>query len=249
MTYDRFAYVYDELMKDTPYASWVEKVVRQSEKYQVQAKNILDVACGTGELSVRLAESGFQVTGVDLSEDMLSVAQAKSAERGLFVKLFKQNMAEMEGLGSFDIITIFCDSLNYLEDEEEVVKTFQRVYEQIHQNGLFIFDVHSLYKMNEIFLNHTFAQNEDKISYIWHCFEGEWPDSVEHELSLFVLDNGTGRYDRFDELHFQRTYSISQYTQWLKDTGFELLEISADFNDQAPNEDSERIFFTARKRS
>lgn len=248
MTYNRFAYVYDQLMIDTPYDQWVEKVVRQAEKYQVQAKTILDVACGTGELSVWLAEAEFQVTGVDLSEDMLAVADAKAVERGLHVQFFQANMTEMEGFGSFDLITIFCDSLNYLQTEAEFVQTFQRVYDLLEPNGLFIFDVHSLFKINQIFKNQTFAINDEEVSYIWQCFEGEWPNSVEHDLSFFVQDEQSKKYDRFDELHFQRTFSNSQYEQWLIEAGFELLEVTADFTEDQPQEDSERIFFTARKR-
>ncbi len=248
MSYNRFAYVYDQLMIDTPYDQWVEKVVRQAEKYQVQAKTILDVACGTGELSVWLAEAEFQVTGVDLSEDMLAVADAKAVERGLHVQFFQANMTEMEGFGAFDLITIFCDSLNYLQTEAEFVQTFQRVFDMLQPNGLFIFDVHSLFKINQIFKNQTFAINDEEVSYIWQCFEGEWPNSVEHDLSFFVLDEQSKKYDRFDELHFQRTFSNSQYEQWLIEAGFELLEVTADFTADQPQEDSERIFFTARKR-
>jgi ubiquinone/menaquinone biosynthesis C-methylase UbiE len=247
MTYNRFAYVYDQLMKDTPYDQWVEKVVRQAKKYQVQAKTILDVACGTGELSVWLAEAEFQVTGVDLSEDMLAVAHAKAVDRGLPIQFFQANMTEMEDFGVFDVITIFCDSLNYLQTEAEFVQTFQRVYELLQTNGLFIFDVHSLWKMNHIFKNQIFAINDEQISYIWQCFEGEWPNSVEHDLSFFVLDEQTNKYDRFDELHFQRTFSTHQFEQWLIDAGFEILEVTADFTEDKPKEDSERIFFTARK--
>ncbi|AGK54995.1 class I SAM-dependent DNA methyltransferase [Bacillus sp. 1NLA3E] len=247
MTYNRFAYLYDELMKDTPYDAWVEKVVSQAKKYQVQAHSILDVACGTGELSVWLAEAGFAVTGVDLSDDMLAVAHAKAADRGLSIHFFQQNMTEMEGFGQFDVITIFCDSLNYLQTEEEVIKTFQRVFEHLQPEGLFMFDVHSLFKMNEIFKGGNFSLNDEKISYIWQCFEGEWPNSVEHDLSFFVLDDTTGQYDRFDELHLQRTYSIDQYEQWLNEAGFQLLDVSADFSDNEPHKHSERIFFTAKK--
>lgn len=248
MTYNRFAYLYDELMRETPYDQWVEYVLRQNKKYQVQANDILDVACGTGELSVWLAEAGFNVSGIDLSEDMLAVAHTKATERGLSIKFFQQDMTEMEGFQPFDLITIFCDSLNYLQTEEDVQKTFSRVYEYLQPQGLFMFDVHSLFKMNEIFNNATFAWDEERISYIWQCYQGEYPNSVEHDLNFFVLDDETGLYERFDELHFQRTYSVEQYSKWLLNAGFELLEVSADFLDQAPVGDSERIFFTAKKR-
>ncbi|WP_147532425.1 class I SAM-dependent DNA methyltransferase [Bacillus marasmi] len=249
MTYNGFAYVYDELMRDTPYDQWVDFVLRQAKKYQVEADRILDLACGTGELSVWLAEAGYKVTGVDLSEDMLSVANAKASEKGLSIEFFQQDMTELEGFDAFDVITIFCDSLNYLQTEEAVISTFQRVYEHLQPNGLFLFDVHSLYKMNDIFLNGPFVLNDDDVSYIWHCFAGEFPNSVEHELSFFVLDDKSGLYKRIDELHMQRTYPIDQYVTWLEGNGFEVLEIGADFTNKTPQPESERIFFTARKKS
>jgi SAM-dependent methyltransferase len=244
MSYGRFAYLYDELMKDVPYDQWVETVTQMVGE---QRGTLLDVGCGTGELSIRLAQAGFHVTGIDLSEDMLSVAQAKTCERGLSIPYFQQNMVEMEGLGPFDVITIFCDSLNYLESEEQVVETFQRVYNLLKPGGIFMFDVHSTYKMTEIFQHNTFAINEEEISYIWQCYEGNIPFSVEHDLSFFVLDAKTGQYDRIDELHFQRTFPIEQYEDWLNAIEFNQIEITADFHMSKPNDQSERIFFTAKK--
>lgn len=247
MTYNGFAYVYDELMRDTPYDQWVEFVLRQTKKYQVRVERIMDLACGTGELSVWLAEVGYSVTGVDLSEDMLAVANAKASEKGLSIEFFQQDMTELEGFDAFDMITIFCDSLNYLPTEEAVVSTFRRVYEHLQPNGLLLFDVHSLYKMNEIFLSGPFVLNNDDISYIWQCFPGEFPNSIEHDLSFFVLDESSDQYQRIDELHEQRTFSVDQYIEWLVAAGFEVLEVGADFTDKTPEVDSERIFFTARK--
>lgn len=248
MSYGKFAYLYDELMNDVPYEKWVEIVKSRAKKYEVQGKNLLDIGCGTGELSVRLFEEGFHVSGIDLSEDMLTVAQQKASERGFHLPLYQQNMAELEGLGSFDIIGIFCDSLNYLQSEDEVKQTFSRVFQHLSTNGLFIFDVHSIYKLQEVFVNQTFAVNEEEISYIWQCFEGEYPYSVEHDLSFFVLDENTNKYDRHDELHVQRTFPIETYEMWLTNAGFEVLEKIADFEAHPPEPDSERIFFICRKK-
>ncbi len=247
MSYEQFAYLYDELMKDVPYDKWVEIIEQKAAEYHVAGKKLLDLACGTGELSVRLAGSGYDVTGVDLSEDMLSVAKGKSDEQSLPIQYFQQNMAELEGLGLFDIIGIFCDSLNYLQNEEDVKRTFEGVFTHLKDDGLFIADVHSVYKMAHIFMNQTFALNEEEISYIWESFEGEHPHSVEHELTFFALDEATGKYDRYDELHFQRTYPVEQYRTWLNQAGFEVLDVLADFSDTPPQDDSERIFFICRK--
>ncbi len=248
MSYEQFAYLYDELMKDAPYDQWVQFVKDMLEKYEVRAASLLDLACGTGELSVRFAKEGFHVTGVDLSEDMLAVAQAKAEEKSVRIPFFQQDMANLEGQGLFDVIGIFCDSLNYLKTEEEVIATFANVVEHLQQDGIFIFDVHSIYKVTDVFINQTFSLNEEDISYIWNSFPGENPNSVEHELSFFVLDERLGKYDRIDEVHFQRTYSVQQYTQWLEDAGFEILEVSADFEALAPKPQSERIFFVTKKK-
>jgi SAM-dependent methyltransferase len=249
MSYERFAYLYDELMQDVPYENWVRFVKDKIEKYGVNGKSMLDLACGTGELSVRFAKEGFLVTGVDLSSDMLSVARAKSENKGLSIPLYQQDMSQLEGLGQFDVIGVFCDSLNYLPSGEAVIQTFSNIYHHLEKNGVFIFDVHSLHKMNHIFMDETFTLNEDHLSYIWDCFPGEYPNSVEHELSFFVLDEQSRKYDRFDELHYQRTFSIEQYSNWLKQVGFSILEINADFESKEPEEDSERIFFIANKNS
>jgi SAM-dependent methyltransferase len=248
MSYQQFAYLYDELMRDAPYAEWVRLVKDKQKKYNIEGKSLLDLACGTGELSVRLAKEGFGVTGIDLSSDMLAVAQTKAEATGVKIPFYEQNMAEIEGLDSFDVIGIFCDSLNYLQADEEVIHTFSKVFQHLKAGGLFIFDVHSIYKVNQVFINQTYAAADDHLSFIWNSFPGEQPNSVEHELSFFVLDEQTDKYDRVDELHYQRTYSVQQYTDWLTEAGFELLEVSADFKDFEPQKDSERIFFITRKK-
>jgi SAM-dependent methyltransferase len=248
MSYEHFAYLYDELMQDAPYDEWVRFVSEKLQKYQVNGMDMLDLACGTGELSVRFAKEGFSVSGVDLSADMLAVAQAKAQEHGQQIPFYEQDMANLEGHQEFDIIGIFCDSLNYLKSESDVIDTFANVFNHLKDDGLFTFDVHSTYKISEVFINQTFSFVEDHLSYIWNSFPGEYPDSVEHELTFFVLDEQTGKYDRFDELHFQRTYSVEQYTDWLEAAGFDILEVCADFENKQPQPMSERIFFIARKK-
>ena len=248
MTYGKFAYVYDELMKDVPYDQWVQFINKQVDAYGIEGKKLLDLACGTGELSLLLAGEGYDVTGVDLSSDMLAVAREKADRKGHSLFLVEQDMSELEGFGEFDLIGIFCDSLNYLQTEKEILQTFDRVYTHLNQSGLFLFDVHSINKMDSLFKDHTYAYNGEEISYIWQCFEGEEPNSVEHELTFFQLDHRTDQYRRYDELHFQRTFPIELYEKWLLNSGFKLLAVTADFDDKRPEEGSERIFFTAQKK-
>ncbi len=243
--YRSFALLYDELMNDVPYNNWIDYVEKMMKKYGNGGNRFLDIGCGTGAISIPLAKKGFNVTGIDLSEDMLAVANRKSEQSGVSVAYFLQDMREFEGFKPFDCIGIFCDSLNYLVIEEDVKQTFQNVFHYLVPGGLFLFDVHSLYKIEELFIGQSYCSNGDDIAYIWNCFEGETPYSVEHELTFFVKQNRL--YERFDELHYQRAFPISQYKQWLEVIGFNVLEITADFTEKSPWETAERIFFVVRR--
>jgi ubiquinone/menaquinone biosynthesis C-methylase UbiE len=248
MSYQQFAYLYDELMKDIDYNQWISFV---KEKLPIQFRSktklhIMDLACGTGELSVLLADEGFEVTGVDLSEEMLTVAQEKAMTRGKQITFYQQNMVELSGHHEFDVILCFCDSLNYLGSSEEVKKTFRSVYEQLGEEGLFLFDVHSIYKINNIFLDQTFVSNDDQISFIWNCYQGEFENSIEHDLSFFVKKENGNDYTRYDEVHYQRTFEIQEYKKWLEEVGFTIIDITSDFQSTLHDE-PERIFFTVKK--
>lgn len=247
MSYTNFAKVYDELMKDVPYEKWVRFFEEKVDNYKFPVKSILDVGCGTGELAILLSKKGYSVTGVDLSEEMLSIAFEKVSKAGVSVHLYEQDMRELEGLGSFDCIQIACDSLNYLHDLNEIKTTFDRVSDHLIENGLFLFDVHSIWKMKNLFNDQTYAENGEEVSYIWHALEGEVPNSVVHDLTFFILNEKTEQYERFDEIHEQLTFSVDTYASILESTGFELLEVVGDFG-ETDIETAERILFVARKK-
>lgn len=247
MMYQSFAYLYDALMDEAPYDEWMALFKRKQSLYAPHAQTVLDLACGTGEITIRLLENGFDVTGVDLSADMLTVAQQKVSEKGYSIPLIQQDMTQLEGIGSFDAVVIFCDSLNYLKEESDFIETFSSVYDCLNDHGLFLFDVHSQYKIQNGYIGKSYSFNDDEISYIWNCFPGEFPDSVEHELTFFVYDEYTGKYDRYDEVHQERTFPVEQYKKWLEEAGFTIHSIDADFKDEPVTEKAERIFFTAQK--
>ncbi|MBM6619228.1 class I SAM-dependent DNA methyltransferase [Bacillus suaedaesalsae] len=247
MAYQHFAHFYDLLMKDVPYERWVTYFKNHTIELKANS-HLLDLACGTGTLSVPFSKMGLNVTGVDLSTEMLSVADEKARKENLPITFLEMNMTEISGIGMFDYIVCFCDSLNYLESEEEIVSAFKGVYDSLDANGMFMFDVHSIQKMENIFKDQTFVNNDDDVSYIWNCFEGEYPFSVEHELTFFVRDEATNLYDRFDEVHMQRTFPIQQYEKWLREVGFTSIVISSDFEATLNDEQNERIFFCCQKK-
>lgn len=243
------ASLYDKLMMDAPYDDWVnftEEAFKQSGK---QINRIADLGCGTGEISTRLAMAGYTVSGIDYSVDMLTYAEHKASEDKLSIQWVHQDLKELEGLKNLDAAISYCDVINYIVSEKELRTVFKRVADSLKEGGLFLFDVHSLFHVQHHLINQTFADVTDEASYIWFCSEGENPGEMHHDLTFFSLD--VNKYERFQEYHHQRTYSITFYQQLLKDAGFENINIYADFSLKKKNlnEKSERIFFIAEKRS
>jgi SAM-dependent methyltransferase len=244
MTYQRFAHVYDRLMTDIPYADYVEWI-KGSAPVQSHPQ-LLDIGCGTGTLSLLFHEAGYQVTGTDLSEEMLSVAQERFMAAKADIPLVAQSMHELEGFSGFDIAVIAIDSLNYLQEQEDVEATFKHVYEALRTGGYLFFDVHSVYKADHLFLDGPFVYDHEELSYIWFTEEGEDPHSVYHDLTFFIKQPN-GLFERFEESHYQRTFPFSTYVQWLKEAGFSEVTVTADWANTAPGPTSERIFIHALK--
>ncbi|WP_343801673.1 class I SAM-dependent methyltransferase [Bacillus carboniphilus] len=246
--YINMATVYDALMADAPYDKWVDFVIKHVTSIQKphEETSLLDVGCGTGELVIRLKKHGFLVMGVDLSETMLAIARQKAEIEGLKIPLFHQDMTSLQVEEPVDIITIFCDSLNYLLSKEDVINTFKACYESLNTGGMILIDVHSPYKMEQFLMNEPFYQVGEDVTYIWNCQEGNDPLSVTHDLTFFVLNEVSGEYQRFDEWHQQRTYPIDEWNEMLSSVGFSSITLQADFTNE-PDETSERIFFCAKK--
>jgi hypothetical protein len=165
---------------------------------------------------------------------------------GFHIPLFQMSMTDLEGFHDMDVALLSIDSLNYLEDEDQVTQTFQGIYQSLKDGGQLIFDVHSVYKMDNLFLDGPFTYEDEEVAYIWHTEAGEQPHSVYHDLTFF-LKMSNGLYERFEENQFQRTYTMGQYINWLKTVGFSEISVTADWTDDSPTDTSERIFFQAIK--
>lgn len=241
MNYQRLALIYDRLMAEAPYEEWVSFANEMIERYHPDVQSIVDLGCGTGEITKKLYESGYQITGVDLSEDMLAVAQQKSPSA---IQWLCQDVTRLDGLKEYDCVISFCDVINYLTDELEVKNAFKHAYNALKNEGLFLFDVHSISHIQNDLYGHTFAEVYDDLSYIWFCDPGESENSVIHDLTFFVEE--TGKYVRFDERHRQKGYPLATLKQWLEKTGFIIRQISADFNTYS-SERGDRLFFTCQK--
>jgi SAM-dependent methyltransferase len=243
-SYTEFAAVYDELMTDIPYDAYVELI--DVAAGGIAGKSVLDIGCGTGLLSVKLAKQGAQVTGIDLSSDMLVVAEERARALSLPVQFIEQPMQQLSGFTGYDVAVIAIDSLNYLSHRVDVLSTFRHIHASLAVGGTLVFDVHSTFKMDVIFMEGPFTFDDGRIAYIWETDEGDQPHSVYSELAFFVQGEN-GLYRRFDEVHSQRTFQVNDYVEMLMETGFSIERIFADWEDEPPHEESERIFFQVRK--
>ncbi|MFB4166538.1 class I SAM-dependent DNA methyltransferase [Virgibacillus sp. JSM 102003] len=248
-SYHQMATIYDRLMNDAPYDQWqsfTNNIISQLEK---SVKTIVDLGCGTGQITTRLAREGYHMTGVDYSSDMLSYAEQRASMERLPVQWINQDLTNLSGIINQDAAVSYCDVMNYITEEDDLRTVFQNIADLLKVGGLFIFDVHSLSHVEQNLVNQTFGEVNDDVSYIWFCSEGEIQGEMYHDLTFFVSDQE--KYSRFDEVHHQRTYSIDFYAWLLNDAGFEIKHLSGDFSlkNENFNEDSERIFIVAEKRS
>lgn len=230
-------------MDDTLYQKWLTF----SEYFLPQEKTeILELACGTGALACEFAKKGHQVTGLDLSEEMLTVAYNRSIEEQVSVNWLVGNMLDLDDSVKYRAITCFSDSLCYMKGAQEIQQVFDGVYNALTDDGVFIFDVHSTYKIDEVFPNYSFHENEEDFAFLWDSYPGEKKHSIVHELTFFVK-NEAGQFDRFDEIHQERTYEIDYLLMMLESSGFLNVQVFADFEIQVPKPNSERLFFVCKK--
>lgn len=248
MVYQNFAYFYDELMSHAPYDKWIELTKNIVKEYDLINPSIVDLGCGTGEITLGLTDITKNITGVDYSSEMLSVAMNKGFEQRKQVNWIKQDIRQLEGFKNIDLIVSYCDVINYITKTTEVETVFKRVYESLKDSGVFTFDVHAQDYIKNHLINETFADVSDKTAYIWFCHEGDQPGAMEHEITFFVK-NKNDTYDKITEYHFQQVFTHDFYIEALKKAGFREIKISTDFDLNKPilTAETDRVFITAKK--
>ena len=164
-SYLSFAEVYDLFMDNVPYELWADHVETLLDRYHVPKGLVADLGCGTGQMTKRLADAGFTMIGMDLSEDMLTIANEKRQPGDILYTL--QDMREFELHGTVKSFVSFCDSLNYIPSEEDLLEVFQRVNHYLEKGGIFLFDMNTPYKYEELLKDNTFAETREEGSFIW----------------------------------------------------------------------------------
>ena len=244
--YEALAASYDGLTRDIPYEKYLRFFKTLLRRHGVTATTVLDLACGTGSLSVLLAKHGYRVLGVDRSEEMLTVAAEKAMELEENQPFFvAQPMQRLRIPEPVDACVCALDSINYVTKPQDVQKAFRRVYESLRPGGLFVFDINTPYKLEgldgQVFLDET----EDSYC-VWRAVYDRRHSLCRYGMDLFQQAND-GLWERSFEEHVERAYTPEELSQWLTDAGFAQVERFANLRPEAPKADELRIFFAAKK--
>lgn len=243
--YKGFAYVYDKLMGDVDYKAWVNYVEQIINNNTNKVNKILELACGTGNITIPLAKKGYNIVGVDISEDMLMIAKNKSMENNLNIFFIHQNMVDLELDKKFDCVLIMCDGVNYITDKDDLLKLFKKVYNILEDKGMFIFDISSAYKIKNILGNNTFGEDLDDVCYLWQNYFDEESQILEMDLTIFIKEGKC--YRKEEEFHTQRAYDVGEVIKLLNKINFKCIKTYDEFNFDSHKDDSERIFFVAKR--
>lgn len=249
--YSGLAEVYDRFMDNVPYEEWCEYLTGLLKTYGCEGGILAELGCGTGSLTELLDDAGYDMIGIDNSEEMLDVAMEKRAESGKNILYLLQDMREFELYGTVAGIVSICDSINYITDERDLLQVFKLVNNYLDPKGVFIFDFNTLHKYRDVIGNRTIAENREEASFIWDNFFDEDTRINEYQLAVFVAeeeDDFGPVYRKYEEVHYQRGYELSEVKQALEEAGLVFVTAYDAFTENAPTEESERIYVVAREK-
>jgi len=246
MTYCDFAEFYDILTEDVDYNLQAKYLTILLAENGMDSGILLDLACGTARLSIPLSDAGFDVIAVDESQEMLSRARDNIEQSGAKnIMLLNQSMQELDLYGTIDAAVCMLDSLNHLENIEQVKQVISRVSLFMNINGIFIFDINTKYKHKEILGDNTFVIEDENLYCVWQNDFYEEDYSVDISLDFFLKTDG--KYIRTSQQISERAYDISEISSILLQTGFEVLKIYDDMSKNSIKEKTQRAVFVARK--
>ena len=273
--YTDFAEVYDIFMDNTPYEEWADFIAGLIEKYGIskpvrgadpekglserempgeeevlasERNLVLDLGCGTGTLTELLSQKGYDMMGIDNSEEMLRIAMEKKEKSGSEILYLCQDMRDLDLYSTVGTVISVCDSVNYLIEDEDIADTFSLVNNYLYPGGIFIFDFNTVYKYETVIGDDTIAENRDNCSFIWENYYHEEEHVNEYDLTIFLKEEKQELFRRFSETHYQRGYTLEEMERFVQEAGMEiLLCLDADTH-KTPGKESERIYIVATGR-
>ena len=241
--YTDFAQVYAEMMQDIPYGKWEKDLLRILNEFKIKDGLVLDLGCGTGEMTRRLKKHGYDMIGVDSSFDMLQIASEKEAEGILYLN---QDMRSFELYGTVRAIISICDSVNYLTRDKDLVKMLKLVNNYLDPKGIFIFDLKTIHFFRDITKDTTIAENLEHCSYIWENYYDSDKRINESLLTLFTK-NGEN-YQKSEEVHVQRGYTLTEVKKAIREAGMEFVRAYDEETHEKVTAATQRMVILARER-
>lgn len=245
--YTGFAEVYDQLMTDVNYDAWAEFYIRLMEAYGIREGKVCECACGTGGLTLPLNKRGFQMTGVDLSQDMLWIAAQKARSAGMGIPFVRQDMRQLRLHRPMDAVLATCDGVNYLLEDEDALQFFSSAWQALRVGGGLFFDVSTPYKLTHALGNQLICEDTENITYLWQNSFSEKSGILDMHLCIFIKQED-GTYRRVDEEQKQRAHTIEGLTRLLHQAGFDRVMVYGNGRMQEPRETEQRWHFAAIKR-
>jgi ubiquinone/menaquinone biosynthesis C-methylase UbiE len=242
--FSRVADYYDTLMKGIDYSDWVEYTVELFKRFGHKPKRILDLACGTGTATIELARRGFEVTAIDLSNEMLEILKKK--RKAHKIEIMKADMQNFKLSHPVDAVTCYFDSINYLTDERELKRCFSCVYEALAEEGIFLFDMNTIYGLEKVWGTNTLIREIDNIYSVWRSVY----DASRHISTLYLtLFVGDGKfYRRVEEVHQERAYPMEKIEELLLEAGFSTVDVFAHMTTSIFLDISSRVMIAAEKK-
>lgn len=237
--YTGFAQVYDLFMDNVPYGEWSRFLVSLLAEAGIADGAVAELGCGTGKMTRLLAGAGYDMIGVDNSEEMLEMARSSDEDAGKILYLL-QNMGKLELYGTVRAVVSVCDCLNYILSEDGLLEVFRRVRECLDADGIFYFDMNTVYKYRELLGECTISENRDEGSFIWENYFYEDEQINEYDLTLFIREKG-GLYRKYEETHCQRAYPAKTVERLLREAGFSNVAVCDAYTKEPLREDGERM--------
>ena len=244
--YAILASYYDRIMEDIDYEAWCDFYEACFSENGIAPKKSLDLACGTGSITVPLAKRGYALTGLDLSAEMLALAQDKCDEAKVKVRLSEQNIASFQAGNGFDAVICSFDGVNYLTSARDVQSCFARVSEALSDEGLFIFDISTPYKYENILADNAFVYEYDDLFLSWQNYFDKKSGLCDFYLTFFVKTEKNTR-QRFDETQCQRKYTFDRLEKMLNEADLQVIRKVSDTDFSALTDESDRCFFICKR--
>lgn len=239
---DSFASIYDDIMGAVPYSLWYDYLHEIMDYFQVTADRVLDLACGTGTMSLFFSRKGYRVTGIDNSYEMLKRAKKKAQKEDRDINFFQADLREFNLDTKYDMAFCLFDSLNYILKINELTQVFKNVYSVLKGEGFFIFDMNTLKRLMSIKPGSTVLKG-DSYSCIWEDIINREKKQWQVKLKIYLKEKG----DYFEELHQETGYPLSLIKKSLSSAGFEYIDVFSAYTFSKGTEKDNRIYFVAFK--